>query len=218
MINTYQSSVWNNYAQLHSSVSTSTQLALFYEAIAPLHGRVVDCGCGSAKIAPLLETIPAVTSYTGLDAAPSMVAVAKHVVERTALDHTAVFHTLIEEHSGQYDSAISIHSYYTWPEPVKVLRAIANMLPLGGTFVLATPNPNLNMQALVTQARREMIDHPNFEEFVVLNQQLASQFEANLDSVDQVLNNARQAGFELKSASQEHYQGGASLLEFTRRG
>ncbi|MGB1237350.1 MAG: class I SAM-dependent methyltransferase [Pseudomonadales bacterium] len=217
MINTYQSRVWNNYAQLHSSVSTSTQLALFYDAIKPLYGSVVDCGCGSAKIAPLLESIDAVTHYTGLDASPSMVEVAGSVIARSQLAQAHIEHTLIEDHRGLYDSAISIHSYYTWPEPIKVLRAIAAMLPIGGTFVLATPNPQLDMTALVNEARRELIDHPNFEEFVLLNQQLASEFEANLDTLDQVLNNARAAGFALVRASQEHYRGGANLLEFTRR-
>jgi len=74
---TYPVSEWEKYARLHASVTTSFQLAVYKEACKYLSGDIVDCGCGTAKIAPLLAEDRKVTSYIGIDFAEEMVTVSK---------------------------------------------------------------------------------------------------------------------------------------------
>ncbi len=71
----YAVTEWNNYARLFSSVTPSMQLDVYKEACYYLNGNVIDCGCGSAKIAPFLVDNENISSYTGLDYSSEMVEV-----------------------------------------------------------------------------------------------------------------------------------------------
>lgn len=208
----YTVAEWEHYARLHASVTTSVQLALYRDACHYLSGSVADCGCGSAKIAPLLADNSQVTAYTGIDYAQEMVAVAQQVVQTLHRPSFKVLHHKIEEVEGRFDSAVSIHSYYSWPDPLLTLKHIAAMLAEGGKFVLATPNQYLCMAKLLREAEKELVAHPDFDAFRRYNLQLASKPLANFISMDGLVKHAQAAGFGLVECHQRHFGGGVNFL------
>ncbi len=208
----YSVSEWENYARLHASVTTSVQLALYRESCKYLSGSVVDCGCGSAKMAPLLAGQESVTAYTGVDYAQEMVSVARQVVQTLARPTFTVLHSRIEDVDGQFNSAVSIQSYYAWPEPVVTLKYIFDMLVEGANFVLTTPNRELNMGKLLQDAEKELVAHPDFAAFKRYNLNLANNPQANFISMDTLIRQAQEAGFKVVECHQRHFDGGINFL------
>lgn len=209
---TYEISEWENYARLHASVTTSVQLNLYHEACEHLSGAVVDCGCGSAKIAPLLADKESVTSYTGVDYAQEMVTVARQVIQTLHRPSFTILHSMIEGVTNRFDSAVSIQSYYAWPDPLLTLKHIHTMLRDGAKFVLATPNGELCLEKLLQDAEKELIAHPDFSAFKNYNLKLAHNPEANFVSMDNLVRQAQQAGFMIEECHQRHFRGGINFL------
>lgn len=208
----YPESDWNSYARLFAAVTTSVQLAVYREACLHLRGNVVDCGCGSAKIAPFLVDNEQVSGYTGVDFSAEMVTAAEWVISTLEEANFRIQHSKIEDAQGKYDSAVSIQSYYSWPEPLTTLRHIADLLVDGGCFVLATPNPNLSLANLAKDARKELIAHPDFQAFQDYNLQLAANPQANFVSMDNLIQQVQQVGFEVIECHQKHFQNGLNFL------
>lgn len=208
----YPESDWNSYARLFAAVTTSVQLAVYREACLHLRGNVVDCGCGSAKIAPFLADNEQVSGYTGVDYSAEMVTAAEWVLSTLERDNFSIQHSKIENAVGCYDSAVSIQSYYAWPDPLVTLQHIAALLVKGGQFVLATPNPSLSLTKLAKDARKELIAHPDFQAFQDYNLQLAANPQANFVSMDALIKQTQQAGFEVIECHQQHFQGGLNFL------
>ncbi len=208
----YNQTIWNAYSRAHISVLTSMQWALFTEAASYLSGDVVDCGCGTARLAPLLADQAGIKSYTGIDYAPEMVKIAEWVTARVTQKPFHIMQERIENMTACFTSAVSIHSYYTWPDTALVLTSIYQMLPTGGLFVLATPNPQMDMPKLLDEAEKELLGHPDFVEFRQLNLSLASNMAAKFVSMDTLINEVRQANFQVIECHQQHYLGGVNFL------
>lgn len=213
----YPESDWNSYARLFAAVTTSIQLAVYKEACLHLHGNVVDCGCGSAKLAPFLADNEQVSSYTGIDYSAEMVTAARWIISTLEHSNYTIQHCKIEEAQGMYDSAVSIQSYYAWPNPQETLRHIANLLVEGGQFVLATPNPILDLAKLAKDARKELLAHPDFAAFESYNLQLAANPHANFVSMDDLIQQVRNVGFEVIECHQKHFQGGLNFLVLRKK-
>ena len=212
---TYPVSEWEKYARLHASVTTSFQLAVYKEACNYLSGDVVDCGCGTAKIAPLLVDNNVVRSYTGIDFAKEMVIVSKWIVQKLQQKSFTIEHSKIEDLKGKeefFNSAVSIQSYYSWPDPLPILSHIYKMLARDGVFVLVTPNPSISLEALAKEAEKELIAHPDFEAFKEYNLQLAGNTQANFISMDGLISQAQEAGFKVQKCHQNHFLGGLNFL------
>ena len=210
---TYSINDWNNYARLFASVTLSAQLDVYKEACAHLFGDVVDCGCGSAKIAPFLIDQQNIKSYTGLDYSKEMVEVASWVVQQLGRADFNIWQSKIEEFNGNlFDSAVSVQSYYSWPEPEKVLKHIYNMLKPNGIFVLATANPKLPFDEMAKDAWRELLTHPDFEAFKAYNLKLASNPYARFVSLNDLVQEAMQVGFKVESAHQRYFRGGLNFV------
>jgi SAM-dependent methyltransferase len=208
----YPESEWNSYARLFAAVTTSVQLAVYREACLHLSGDVVDCGCGSAKLAPFLADNEQVSSYTGVDYSAEMVTAAEWVVSNVERASFNIQHCKIEEAAGSYDTAVSIQSYYSWPEPLVTLQHIADLLKPAGRFVLATPNPTLSLTSLAKDARKELLAHPDFQAFENYNLQLAANPQANFVSMDELIKQVQHVGFEVIECHQRHFQGGLNFL------
>lgn len=213
---TYALSEWENYARLHASVTTSVQLDLYRDACNYLSGSVVDCGCGSAKIAPLLADNESITAYIGVDYAQEMVAVARQVIQTLQRPSFTIMHSMIEDLAGRFDSAVSIQSYYAWPEPLLTLKRIAVMLHPGANFILATPNRALSLEKLLRNAEKELVAHPDFDAFKHYNLKLANNPQANFISMDGLIRQAQKAGFEVVECHQRHFDGGINFLVLRR--
>ncbi|MFZ1342251.1 class I SAM-dependent methyltransferase [Thiothrix eikelboomii] len=213
----YPESDWNSYARLFAAVTTSMQLAVYHEACLHLTGKVVDCGCGSAKIAPFLADNEQVSHYTGVDYSAEMVTAAEWVISTLEREQFSVQHCKIEDATGLYDSAVSIQSYYSWPEPLVTLKHIADLLVTGGQFVLASPNPSLSLAKLAKDARKELVAHPDFQAFQDYNLQLAANPQANFISMDDLIKQTQQVGFEVLECHQQHFQGGLNFLVLRKK-
>ncbi len=216
-IHRYPASEWNSYARLFAAVTTSVQLEVYREACLHLQGNVVDCGCGSAKISPFLADNEQVSAYTGVDYAAEMVTAARWVISTLDRPSFAIQHCKIEELQGCFDSAVSIQSYYAWPDPLLTLRHIASLLVDDGVFVLATPNKNLSLEKLAKDIRKELLAHPDFEAYREYNLKLAANPQANFISLDDLVRQVQQAGFAVQEAHQRHFQGGLNFLVLRKR-
>lgn len=213
MTNTsYENTTWNQYARCHLSVLTSMQWALFKEAATYLTGDVVDCGCGTARLAPLLADQNTVNSYTGIDFSPEMVNMAQWVTSKMSAKPFNIIHDRIENISGVFNSAVSIHSYYTWPNTEEILSSIYQMLLADSCFVLVTPNLDMNMEKLLAEAEKELFGHPDFPTFRQLNLMLSENRSAKFVTMDALVDETRRIGFKILECHQKHYLGGVNFL------
>lgn len=83
--------------------------------------------------------------------------------------------------------------------------------------MLATPNPSLDLFELIKQARKELLAHPDFEDFQAYNLKLAANPQANFVSMDQLIQETQQAGFEVMECHQYHFLGGLNFLVLRKR-
>ncbi len=212
---TYPVSEWEKYARLHASVTTSFQLAVYKETCKYLSGDIVDCGCGTAKIAPLLVGNNTVRSYTGIDFAEEMVTVSKWILQKLQQKSFTIEHSKIEDLKGKeefFNSGVSIQSYYSWPNPFLVLSHIYKILAKSGIFVLVTPNESLSLEELAKEAEKELIAHPDFEAFKEYNLQLAENTQANFISMDSLISQVQEVGFKVQECHNNHFLGGLNFL------
>lgn len=213
----YPMQEWNDYARLFASITTSMQLEVYREACKYLSGHVIDCGCGSAKIAPLLVDETTVKSYTGVDYAEEMVGVARWVIQNLQNPHFAIRHNKIEDvNDQQFTSAVSIQSYYAWPDPVAVLRHIFQLLTPNAVFVLATPNTQLGLADLARDAWKELLAHPDFEAYKTYNLKLANNPHANFTSMNDLVQQVQSVGFRVQECHQRHFRGGLNFLVLSK--
>lgn len=203
---------WDEYAKLHASIMTSQQLALFNEACSYLDGDIIDCGCGTAKLAPLLADDNKVHSYTGVDYSKEMVSVAQHIIEHLGRQNFHVQFSKIEDVNQHYNAAVSIHSYYAWLKPLDVLSHIFQCLTNQSIFVLATPNKHINQAKLLKEAEKELIAHPHFEAFKNYNLKIEANPKANFISMDELIKQVQKVGFKVLNCHQKHYNGGVNFL------
>lgn len=204
---------WNDYARVFASVTPTMQLAVYREACLHLKGDVVDCGSGAAKIAPILADKSDVMSYTGIDSSKEMVDTAQQILLKLEKPNFSILHSRIEEASGTaFTSAVSVQSYYSWPNPIGTLHSIFHMLTPGACFVLATPNQNLSIEILASELKKELIAHPDYENFLGYNLKLATNPQANFVTMDKLVAQVRQVGFQVQECHQQHLHGGMNFL------
>ncbi len=209
----YPVNEWDVYAQLFATVTTSMQLKVYEEACSYLYGNVVDCGCGVGKLAPFLAEKQDVKSYTGIDYSKEMINIARWIIKKLRHSNLSVTHSKIEDVSGkQFSSAVSIQSYYSWPQPLETLQSIFNLLGHNGIFVLATPNQSLPLDKLAKDAEQELIAHPDFEAYRDFNLKLAGNPQANFVEMDELIRQVRHVGFKVQECHQHHFRGGLNFI------
>lgn len=214
----YQPDEWENYARSFAAVQTSFQRDLQLASAQLLSGDVADFGCGSAKIAPFLSDRTDVSSYIGIDYSSEMIKIADWLIAQFDCPTFSTFEGKIEAYQGKmFDSAVSLNSYYTWPEPVKVLQHIYSLLKPGGLFVLATPNPSIDMLAMEKQVRKELLTHPDFTTFGQINLELASNTNARFIEMNELIKQLQSIGFGVTSCHQSFYLGGLNFIVAQRQ-
>lgn len=213
----YKMEEWSGYARSHSSVLSSFQLDLYREAAQHLTGSTIDCGCGTARLAPFLADQAHITQYIGVDAAEQMVTVARQLISKLANNKFRIIHCNIEDMREQFTSGVSIHSYYAWPDPKRVLRHIFQLLLPGGLFVLATPNKMLDMPKLLRETDKELLCHPDYDNFKQFNLQFANNPNARFVPLNVLIRQVQEIGFEVQECHQKHYLGGVNYLLLKKR-
>lgn len=216
----YTVNEWNNYAHLFAYVTPSIQLAIYQEASLHLTDSVVDCGSGTAKIASLLVDNPAITSYTGVDYSEEMIAVANWILRKLKRPNFQVLHQRIEDLVGQqYASAVSIQSYYAWPNPEQTLAVIFQILKPEGKFVLASPNETLplKLNELANDLSKELIAHPYLDAYLDYNLKLAQNTQAHFVEMDELVKQVQAVGFHVEECHQRHLRGGLNFLVLRKK-
>ena len=209
----YRVSEWDSYAESHLSVLPSLQLTVYKTVAQYMTGNVADFGCGTARITPFLADKADVRSYTGVDYAADMVAKARWLISQLSNKHFNVLHDKIEAvTSVGFDSALSINSYYTWSDPVRILQHIHALLKPGASFILVTPNKHLNMQQLAQEADKELLGHPHYAAFREKNLAFAGNEKALFVDMDTLVQQLHQAHFKLMSCHQQFYLGGLNFV------
>ncbi len=208
----YEKEKWNSYARCHASVLSSFQLELFLDAVKHLSGDIADFGCGSARLAPFLADQERVSSYTGVDSASEMVSIARNLIGKLSSHKLKIVNSRIEDIHQKFTSAVSIHSYYSWPQPEEVLSHIFELLIPGSIFLLATPNSTIDMPKLLAKAERELLCHPDYIDFKNFNMQFVSNPNARFVSLDELIQQVQGVGFEAIECNQKYYLGGVNFL------
>ena len=155
-------------------------------------------------MAALLSGEPRVTGYVGVDASPEMAAKARWLIGQLAVGGFSVVETRIESFTQRgFDFGLSIHSHYAWVDPVAVLTHIRSLLRPGASFVLVTPNRNLDMPLLLARADKELLGNPGYPAFKALNLELAGAGREAFVSMDELVGQAHRAGFLLTACHQD---------------
>lgn len=209
---------WNAYSRSFQSVMPSEMLRLNTEAAGWMSGRVADFGCGGGKIIPFVLDQSRVTNYTGIDMSADMVRRACWMAEQFPQKPSDIIHARIESVSMEpVDSAVSLNSYYTWPDSLSVLKHIFTQLKKNAVFVLATINPSIDMPRLLARAEMEMVGHPHWDEFKQHNMKICRSPDVNFVSMNELIMQAITVGFEVIEAHQHLYGGGLNFLVLERR-
>lgn len=213
----YLESEWNDYAESHLSVLSSFQLSVYKEVANYLTGSVADFGCGTARITTFLTDIKAVTHYTGIDNSPNMIKKARWLIDQLSVDTYQIKQTKIEKlQEGNFDSALSINSYYTWDDPVKILAHLYSLLKSDALFILVTPNPKIDMEKLAKEADKELLGHPHYPIFRKKNLELVSNKKAFFIEMNELIQQVNIVGFQVISCHQNFYFGGLNCLHLKK--
>lgn len=235
MSNIYEKTVWDAYKDSFAGF-TSSHMVEIYKYIEPLaSGDVINFGCGSYKTGPYLLDNPRVTSLTGIDYSLDMVNKARWFLKQFQSSDNdkpiEIIHGKIEDIENgryeleiipgiyecvkhkRYDFGLSINSLYAWNNPEAGLTSIHNSLKLDASFVLINPNPRLNMEGLLRDARREQLGNPLFQSFATQNEVLVGNEKALFLELDDLIDLVRRIGFKVKKASDsKFYNGGLNYL------
>lgn len=213
MNNVHTITDWDAYSLSFQSVMPSEMLKLNRETTQWLNGSVADFGCGGGKIIPFVLEQERVTSYTGIDASMDMVERARWMADRFCQKQCNIIHDKIQSVLlPPVDSAVSINSYYTWPDPESVLLHIHKQLKEDALFVLATINASIDMPALLEDAEKELAAHPHWNAFKQHNMDIYASDSINLVSMDSLIGQVRQMGFQIIEAHTNLYKGGLNFL------
>jgi ubiquinone/menaquinone biosynthesis C-methylase UbiE len=147
---TYES---GRHGQLHKEISERV-VALALSRVAAAPSRVLDVGSGTGYVLrQLAARLPHATEFTGVDAAPSMVAVASD----SATDQRLRFQQGTAERlpvpDATYDLIVSITSFDHWTDQAAGLRECARALKPGGTLILTDQFSNLLWPTLLGSRR-----------------------------------------------------------------
>ncbi len=204
---------WDQYAVPFQSVMPSEMTRLNREAAGMLYGSVADFGCGAGKIIPFVASEGAITGYTGIDMSADMVKGARWMAKQFPGKPIEIIESSIESVSIEpVDSAISINSYYTWDDPVRVLKHISQHIKVGGGFVLATLNHHIDMPTLLEEAKKEQVANPYWEAFAKQNLEICESANTHFIGLDELVEQVREVGFSIVRAHTDYYGGGLNFL------
>ena len=79
-------------------------------------------------------------------------------------------------------------------------------------MVITTPNENLDMEKLLDECRKDLIQHPLFHTFRDINRILAHQYRTNFVSMDELGAQVQSAGFDVQHQHASFFAGGLNFL------
>ncbi|MFK7854461.1 MAG: class I SAM-dependent methyltransferase [Granulosicoccus sp.] len=203
---------WDEYANVFSPITSRFQVEMYELSACFAYGSVLDCGCGAAKLVPYLTENASIHSYTGVDSSAQMIKLAENLLTKLNRPNYQVQCKPIEQTSGRYQCAISLQSYYSWSNRAEVIEHIYDILEPQGRFILATANDCLDIDKLLDKAAHELLMYPGWEMYSAMNRQYANSSDAHFSSLDELLSEVRECGFQLQEAHSNLFMGGVNFL------
>lgn len=207
---------WGDYARAFASITSRYQIEMYEYASRQLMGSVIDCGCGTGKIMPYLIENSQVTSYFGVDSSKRMVVQARKLIKKLQVPTFNVCHQTIESTRGTFSSAVSLQSYYSWPDAQKTLSCIHSLLKPDGVLILASVNEKLDICRLLMKASKELLMHDSWGLYERKNLEFTQLPETRLTTLDELIGDVRSVGFKVINAKTDLFEGGLNLLELKK--
>lgn len=130
----------NGYAAMDHSVVNAAVVGRFLELGGGSCRRVIDLGCGPGDIPFLLAQRSAVPEIVGVDAAATMLALARPRATTLGLAHRVRFEQAdvkaLPHATASFDGVFSNTILHHIPEPVDFLREAARVLQPGGVLLI----------------------------------------------------------------------------------
>jgi len=209
-------SVFNPYAPIFGAITPLCVSEVYQAASSELSGSVLDAGCGPCKLAPYLVDQPEFLRYMGVDYSREMVTLARQLLDQLDSRRFQVQCDKVENTHGEFDCVVSLQSYYAWPNPVKALTRLHQVLVPEGKLVLASANDRLDISKLLDEASRDWLLNPLWPEYRQHNQQIAANASGHFPSLDSLIGELRCVGFEIADAHTRFYDGGLNYVVATR--
>lgn len=205
---------WGQYSKTFSAITTIYQSQMYRHIASNIKGRVLDVGCGSAKFAAYVAPMKGVTEYVGVECSHDMASSARSTIRKLDAEGFSIITSTIEDFCSDnlFDVVVSTNSYYAWSEPEMGLEVIYRSLKFGGNFFLVTPNSSLDMTSLLKESSKELLMHPGFDEFSLMNFQFVKDMGHNFVSMDELVKKVLAVGFKLKSCNTDYFNGGVNYL------
>lgn len=129
------------------------------------HGRVLDIGCGTGRLAERLLVAPGVRAVVGCDFSAGMLA---HAAERLgaarAPTPTATLvrgdATRLPFAAGTFDAAVSTEAFHWFPDQDAALRELHRVLRPGGRLLLALVSPPFEIVADAVELGMRLVGQP----------------------------------------------------------
>lgn len=203
---------FNQYAEYFAAITPACMREVYLQASSEIYGSIVDCGCGPCKLAPHVLKASNFIHYWGVDYSREMVALAQQQITRMADTRFTVQCDSVDNVRGEFDCAVSLQSYYAWPNPVQTLTRIHQFLVPGGKLVLGTANPQLDIEQLIEEARVDWMLHPLWDDYVAHNRELAKDQTGCFGDLDHLIGELRGVGFTILEAHTRFYSGGLNYV------
>ncbi len=208
--------LFDDYARVFAKFTTPYQQEI-YELIAPyLRGRVLDAGCGCGKLAAYIPGIGDVSAYVGVDFSAPMVAEGEKLLASIARRNFEIRLQHIEQTTEVYDTVVSVQSYYSWSDSYLTLKHLFERTAPGGQLILATANDRLDIELLIRQCSRGWLLHPDWPRYVGYNRQLASLPGGRYVTLDTLIGEVRQCGYEVTYTNTLLFDGGVNMVIATK--
>ena len=204
--------IFDDYAPLFAAITPNCMREVYRETMRHVYGSIVDCGSGPCKLAPRMLHAPNFLHYHGIDYSREMVALGQQLLSRLSDTRFTVQCESIDNLRGEYDCAVSLQSYYAWPNHAKALTSIHKCLVTGGKFVLGTANKQLDIEWLLSQESVDWMIHPLWDDYVKHNRQIAKERSGRFDELDELIGELRGIGFSVLNAHTDLYNGGLNYV------
>jgi len=156
--------------------------------------------------------VGAVRSYLGVDNCEPMVKEGRRLLGLLKRKNFDIRYQSIDDTEETFDTVVSVQSYYAWSNATGTLQHLNQRTASGGTLVLVTANDKLDIDFLIRQCSRAYGQDPDWSQYVKYNQTLASLPQGRYVSLDTLIGEVRESGYQVIHTDTTLYEGGVNMV------